>query len=95
MEWEPVFILGVMGGAMLISAVRGVIDTQGRARFGITPAVAVSRQSMPARPADALGRSEPASEIGDLRDRIAVLEWLAAPAARTGDDENRLRRGAA
>ena len=91
MEWEPVFILGVMGGTMLVSVVRGVIDLPARAapRSGSNP-----RPGGPARPAVAR-TGEASSEIGDLKDRIATLEWLAAPAARAAAEKDRLRRGAA
>jgi hypothetical protein len=82
MEWEPVFILGVTGGAMLISAVRNVIDTGRRVR------PVQSRRAAPER-------RETARDIGDLNDRVAVLEWLATPAARSAAENERLRRGAA
>ena len=82
MEWEPVFILGVTGGVLLISTVRSVLDTGRRDR-----PVAPRR----AAPAD----REQAKEIGDLRTRVATLEWLAAPAARAAAEKTGLRRRAA
>ena len=81
MEWEPVFILGVTGGAMLISAVRNVIDT--------------GRGDRPAAPPAAARRRKRSPEIDDLDERVARLEWLADPATRAVAGQDRLRRGAA
>jgi hypothetical protein len=86
MEWEPVFILGVTGGAMLISAVRNVIGT------GRRDARAEARPAEPRRSEEKTRRSR---ELHDLDDRLAVLEWIAAPAARAAAETERLRRGAA
>ena len=82
MEWEPVFILGVTGGVLLVSTIRNVIDTGRRDRPAASP-----------RPAPA-GR-ECARDLEELGDRIATLEWIAAPAVRAAANEKGLRRGAA
>jgi hypothetical protein len=83
MEWEPVFILGVMGGTLLVSTVRSVLDTGRR-----------DRPVAPRRAAPADG--EQAREIGGLQARVAMLEWIAAPAARAAAErKTKLRRGAA
>ena len=82
MEWEPVFILGVMGVTLLISTLRNVIDTGRRDRPAASPRPAPARRAC-------------AREIEDLDDRIATLEWIAAPALRAAANEEGLRRGAA
>ena len=82
MEWEPVFILGVTGGVLLVSTLRNVIDTGRRDRPAASQRPASTRRAC-------------AREIEDLGDRVATLEWIAAPALRAAANEEGLRRGAA
>ena len=82
MEWEPVFILGVMGGTLLVSAARSVIGTGRRDRPAPSRRLATARR-------------ERAGEVRELEERIATLEWIAAPAVRAAARNEGLRRGAA
>ena len=86
MEWEPVFILSMTGGAMLISAFRNVIGTGRRDERVEAPRTAPRRSEE---------RAQRSRDLADLDDRLAVLEWIAAPAARAAAENERLRRGAA